>query len=75
MIIATKYLKSNITVESELVGSKKFYVYNYKGICYKVFCSLINLRDFIAGEGKTWIFECDTENKLEKYLYGSNQAH
>lgn len=71
MIVATTYIQPNITIESEIVGSNKFYVYNYKGVHYRVFSSLINLREFITKERKTWIFECDTENGLEKYFYGS----
>lgn len=75
MILATTYLKPNITIESELIGSKKFYVYNYKGVHYRVFNSLMNLQKFIVKEYKTWIFECGTEDELEKYLYGLDQAH
>ena len=75
MIVATTYIQPNITIESEIVGSNKFHVYNYKGVHYRVFRSLINLREFLTNEYKTWIFECDTENELEEYLYGSTQAH
>ena len=31
MITATTYIRPNITIEYELIGLKKFYVYNYKG--------------------------------------------
>lgn len=68
MITTTKYIKPNITIEYELVGLRKFYVYNYKGIHYRVFDSLIKLRDFILSGNETWIFDCETENKLDKYL-------
>lgn len=74
MITATTYIKSNITIDSESVGSKRFYVYNYKGVHYRVFNSLTNLQDFIAEEHKTWIFECDNENELEKYLHGTAES-
>lgn len=74
MITATTYIKPNITIDSESVGSKRFYVHNYKGVHYRVFNSLTNLRDFIAEECKTWIFECDNENELGEYLYGSAEA-
>jgi hypothetical protein len=70
MIIATTYTQPNITIESELIGSRKFYVYNYKGVHYRVFRSLMSFREFITKEYKTWIFECSTEDELEKYLYG-----
>lgn len=63
------YLKPNITIESALIDSNKYYVYNYQGVHYRVFDSLINLQKFIKKEHKTWIFECNTENKLNKYLY------
>lgn len=71
MIIATIYIQPNITIESELIGLKKFYIYNYKGVHYRVFRSLISLREFISNGYKTWIFECGTESELEKYMYKS----
>lgn len=71
MIISITYIQPNITIESELIGLKKFYVYNYKGVHYRVFCSLTSLREFISKEYKTWIFECGTESELEKYLHKS----
>lgn len=71
MILTTTYLKPNITIESELIGSNKFYVYNYQGINYRVFNSLMSLQSFLVRECKTWIFECGAEDELEKYLYDS----
>lgn len=68
MNIATIYLRSDITIESEIIGAKKFYVYNDQGIYYRVFDSLIKLGKFIKGGCVTWIFECEAENELEKYL-------
>lgn len=70
MITATAYIQPNITIESEIVGSKKFYVYNYKGVHYRVFRSRIKLQESLAKERKTWIFECNTEGELEEYLHG-----
>ncbi len=75
MIAKTTYIRPNITIEYEIIGSRKFYIYNYKGIHYRVFCSLKNLRNFITKACETWIFECGTENELEKYLYSHIQAH
>ncbi len=69
MILATKYLKPNITIESEIVGSKKYYVYNYKGVHFRVFNLLTGLRDFLYRGSNAWIFDCCTENELTKYLY------
>ena len=53
MTIVTKYIRPNITVDAELVGLNKFYVYNYKGVHYRIFDSLMNLRDFMASGYKT----------------------
>lgn len=72
MITATTYIRPNITIEYELIGLKKFYVYNYKGVHYRVFNSLKTLRDFLAKGCDLWIFECNTENELDKYLQSSN---
>lgn len=69
MITATTYIRPNVTVDSEIVGSVKFYVLNYKGVHYRVFRSSKNLREFIISEHRTWIFECDSESELEQYLY------
>jgi hypothetical protein len=68
MITSTIYIKPNITIEHELIGSKRFYVHNYKGVHYRVFDSLMKLREFTLHGNETWIFECETENKLEKYF-------
>lgn len=67
-MLATIYLHPNITVESFLVGVKKIYVYNYKGVHYRVFCSLEKLRQFLSQENETFDFECESENELDKYL-------
>jgi hypothetical protein len=69
MIIATKYLRPNITIEYEMIDSKKYYVYNYQGVHYRVFNSLMSLGDFLFKEADTWIFDCCTEDELERYLY------
>ena len=68
MTFATTYLKPNITIETELIGVRKFYVYNYQGINYRVFCSLINLQNFIKKGQATWSFECCVESDLEEYF-------
>lgn len=69
MIIATKYIRPNITIDSELIGTEKFYIYNYQGVHYRVFDSLDALNIFLNSEHTTWCFECETENELEKFLY------
>jgi YHS domain-containing protein len=68
MTLATLYIYPNITVESFLIGVRKFYIYNYKGVHYRVFCSLGNLRKFLSQEIDVHDFECESENELEKYL-------
>lgn len=68
MITATKYIKPNITIETELIGTRKFYIYNYQGVHYRVFHSLRGLHDFVIKESKTWDFECSDEFHLEQYL-------
>ncbi len=68
MIITTKYIRPNITIETELIGLRKFYIYNYKGIHYRVFNSLLSLSNFIVREYNTWVFECETEEELKKHL-------
>ena len=68
MITATEYIKPNITIETEVVGTRKFYIYNYQGVHYRIFNSLLALRNFIGKEYKTWDFECSSELKLEQYL-------
>lgn len=68
MITSTKYIKPNITIDTELVGELKFYIYNYKGVHYRVFSSLLGLQTFVLKETKTWDFECGNEFQLEQYL-------
>jgi len=68
MVIATKYIKPNITIESEQTPKGFLYIYNYQGIHYRVFNSLLGLHNFVTKESKTWDFECDNEFQLEQYL-------
>ena len=68
MITEKKYLKPNITIETESVGMLKFYIYNYKGIHYRVFDSLVALNMFLNKTQATWCFECDSEIELNSYF-------
>ena len=68
MITETTYLRPNITIEHETVGSKTFFVYNFKGINYKVFNSLGNLRIFLVSNDKKWIFQCESEMFLDEFF-------
>jgi len=68
MITETTYLRPNVTIEHELVGSKMFFVYNFKGISYRVFGSLANLNSYISGKIESCLFQCSSEKELEKYF-------
>lgn len=68
MITATKYIKPNITIETNHVGAKKFYIYNYQGVHYRVFDSLDALNAFLNSERATWCFECETESDLNLFF-------
>lgn len=68
MIITTTYIQPDITIESELIGLKKFYIYNYKGVHFRVFNSLADLQKFISWGKNTWSFECEKEDDLEIYF-------
>ncbi|OGF62627.1 hypothetical protein A2662_03765 [Candidatus Giovannonibacteria bacterium RIFCSPHIGHO2_01_FULL_45_33] len=67
MIYRTTYIRPNITIEHERIGQKKFYVFNHKGINYKVFQSLRKLRQFLEKRCETWIFECASEKELDRF--------
>jgi len=68
MITATKYIRPNITIESINFGLKKFYIYNDKGIHYRVFDSFKNLQTFYKTHENTWNYECETDEELDNYL-------
>lgn len=68
MITSTKYIRPNITIDTEIFGAKKFYIYNYQGVHYRVFSSLLGLQTFVLNETKTWDFECGNEFQLEQYF-------
>lgn len=65
MIVDTKYIRPNITIEIERIGLREFFVYNDKGISYKVFKSVKNAQEFSESGNAEWIFDCDTEEELE----------
>jgi len=68
MISSTKYLRPNVTIETEYIGTNKFYVYNCQGRHYRVFASLVALNLFLNKAQSTWDFDCDTESELETFL-------
>jgi hypothetical protein len=68
MIFDTKYIRSNITIETEKIGLKSFFIHNYQGVCYRVFDSLEMANKFSAGVNVPWVFECETEAELELHF-------
>jgi hypothetical protein len=68
MITATIYLQPDITVDADLVGDRKLYMYNYRGIHYRVFRSIIDLQRFFRTGEESFVFDCESETELEKYL-------
>lgn len=75
MITATQYIKPNITIEIELIGFDKFYIYNYQGVHYRVFNSLESLQMFLNDECFTCCFEFNSESELNKFLYISHEKN
>ena len=68
MILSTKYIRPDITIETEAVGSKRLYIYNYRDVHYRAFSSLKKVKDFVEKRGQDWIFECENEKELEGFL-------
>ncbi len=68
MTIGIEYIRANITVEIEEIGTQLYYVYNYQGIHFRVFQTILDLSKFFADMSCTWIFECLTEEELEDYF-------
>lgn len=73
MITSTCYLKSNITIEAEVIGADNFYIYNYKGIHYRVFKSSLTLNQFLNYEHPVWFFECNSERELDLFLINQRE--
>lgn len=74
MITETTYIQPNITIETELVGTRRFYIYNYKGTHYRVFSSLDTLNIFLNDGRANWCFECDTESDLDLFFKNRDMA-
>jgi len=68
MIISSRYIKPNITIETEIASGKKIFIYNYKGIHYRLFDSFHRLNMFILTGINSWIFECESEKSLIAYM-------
>lgn len=68
MIIDTEYIRPNITIETEQIGPRNFFVHNYKGVCYRVFDSFEKTNKFLDGESVQAVFECNTEEELECFF-------
>ncbi len=68
MTIGFEHIRANIAVEIEEIGTQLYYVYNYQGIHFRVFQSILDLSKFLEDMSCTWIFECLTEGELEDYF-------
>ena len=70
-LLDTNYLHANRTIESYLLSNKKdeklVFIYNYKGVHFRLFLSLSQLMDFFNEKGKS-SFEFGNENKLDRVL-------
>ncbi|MEX0662700.1 MAG: hypothetical protein WEA58_07745 [Balneolaceae bacterium] len=65
------YITANRTIENVIVSNgednKEFFIYNDKGISYRVFKSQKQLNEFWKGEeNEQWHFE--TEKELDHFL-------
>lgn len=70
-LLDTDYLQSNRTIESILLSDKKgeklVFVYNYRGVHFRLFLSLSQLINFFNEDGAP-SFEFENENKLDRAL-------
>jgi hypothetical protein len=68
MIVDTKYIRPNITVETFLAKNLFIYIYNYKGVNFKVFHTLNELNSFIESNETIPFKEFDNEAELDNFL-------
>lgn len=70
-LVETYYLRSNRTIESILLKNrhdqKMVYVYNYEGVHFRLFLSLIQIIDFF-NNGKEPEYDFEKEHNLDKAL-------
>lgn len=70
--INTDYLRSSRTIETLLVSNDNseqvFFVYNYEGYSFRLFCSLLNLIKFFQGDESEDYYHFDTEKELDLFL-------
>ncbi len=69
--IDTYYLRASRTIETVLVtnGSREkvFFIYNYEGYHFRVFCSIMNLIRFFS-EQREGDFEFGTDDELDAFF-------
>lgn len=68
MIINTEYICPNITIETFNTGKRHLYIYNYKGIQFRLFDSKHTLDQFMSFETNNCIREFSCESKLDFFL-------
>lgn len=68
MIVNIEYIRPNITIEIERIDSREFFIYNDRGISYKVFRCAEDIQKFLEKGNTKCLFECDTEEKLGYYF-------
>lgn len=71
-VIQAEYLRSDKTIETILITDKKYskliYVYNYEGVCFRVFNEILELSKCLQGISYNLLAECTTENELDDFL-------
>lgn len=68
MIIDIEYIRPNITIETFNTGSRYLYIYNYKGVHFRLFDSKNTLDQFMSSETNNNIREFSCESNLDFFL-------
>lgn len=68
MVIETKYLRSDRTIEVFKIGDEVLYVYNNQGLYFDVFESEEKLHSFNTGKVCRGDYFFDNEEKLNLFL-------
>ena len=74
--LETEYIRSDLTIEVLLIQDKisqktrVVYIYNYQGIHFRVFDSLLSLCQFFRSGEDACLIDFDTDEDLDEYLNG-----
>ncbi|MCB1144819.1 MAG: hypothetical protein KDK54_21405 [Leptospiraceae bacterium] len=74
--LETEYIRSDLTIEVLLIQDKislktrVVYIYNYQGIHFRVFDSLLGLSQFFRSGEDASLIDFDTDEELDEYLNG-----